>query len=508
MLFMLRQCPPLKNMPWLSLSGLLFGTWMYVPCCTDHNAAGDISSVVSHIGDTYRWPDRFAELKRDIQPNAELLRNAWTRLHVALDFELVEIRQRQQHVVPVVQFSELQKHGGHFPPEVAASIRKRGVVVVRNVVDGGTARAWKQQVEAYAFKNPSHVGFPRDTPQVLELYWSRPQLHARQHPHMHATMLALNQLYKSSTSRDQRVSWDHVFTYGERLRVRQPGDESFVLQPHTDGGSIERWEDPNYRVAYSKILQGRWEEYDPWQGGDERAVVNMTMHSSAVRNGLATVFRAFQGWLAISAIGPVPEAGTLRVLPLLREATAHLVLRPFLADVAAADFCGAVPGMAHDVTEKWHARILQGMVTIPDMQPGDTVWWHPDVVHAVEGRHSGKEDSSVFYIPSLPLTLSNAEYVRRQRELFQEGRTPPDFPPNDSEVNFTDRGTEADLTALGRRLLGFEALSSRPGLEESGRTGDSCDATGAICAGNEKASPAEDLVAHCNAVLGFGDRKL
>jgi hypothetical protein len=50
----------------------------------------------------------------------------------------------------------------------------------------------------------------------------------------------------------------------------------------------------------------------------------------------------------------------------------------------------------------------------------------------------------------------NAEYVKRQRDHFKKGRTPPDFPPNDSEVGFVDRGTEEDLTALGRRMLGLD----------------------------------------------------
>jgi len=31
---------------------------------------------------------------------------------------------------------------------------------------------------------------------------------------------------------------------------------------------------------------------------------------------------------------------------------------------------------------------------------GDTVWWHPDLVHAVEKKHSGHQNSSVFYIPA------------------------------------------------------------------------------------------------------------
>jgi hypothetical protein len=102
------------------------------------------------------------------------------------------------------------------------------------------------------------------------------------------------------------------------------------------------------------------------------------------------------------------------------------------------------------------------------------VWWHGDLVHAVEPVHKGKEDSSVFYIPVLPATERNAQYVKRQRQRFQQGRTPPDFPPNDSEVHFIDRGTEADLSPLGRQMLGLAPLA-----------------------------PGSAAAAKCNRVLGF-----
>ena len=156
--------------------------------------------------------------------------------------------------------------------------------------------------------------------------------------------------------------------------------------------------------------------------------------------------------MAVSSISS-PDSGTLRVLPLLKEATAQMMLRPFLDDVPREDFCGAVPGMAHDVTRRWHERLADAVISIPPMAPGDTVWWHADVVHAVESQHTGVEDSSVFYIPSFPATKRNVEYVRKQREHFRDGRTPPDFPPNDSECAFLGRATEADLSALGRRML-------------------------------------------------------
>ena len=85
---------------------------------------------------------------------------------------------------------------------------------------------------------------------------------------------------------------------------------------------------------------------------------------------------------------------------------------------------------------------------------------NPDLVHAVESVNHGREDSSVFYIPGLPGCRRNFEYVRRQRERFEAGRTPPDFPSNDSECGFVGRGGVLDLSELGREMMGFDEAST------------------------------------------------
>lgn len=435
--------------------------------------AGDISSVVAALGDTFEWPAEFAELKQRLRPDPKLLQESWQRLDAALERELAELKALGQAAIPVVSFADIQAQGG-LPKDVEAQVRKRGVVIVRNVVEPQQARDWKTGVQDYAKANPDHIGFPKDDPQVLELYWSKPQVEARQHENMHKTMLALNRLWQGG---GEHVSFDHVFAYGERLRIRKPG-EGFFLHPHTDGGSIERFEDEYYQKVYEDLWKGQWESYDPWGLSDDRAMANVAMYQQEKANGYCSVFRAFQGWMAVSSIG-AENAGTLKVLPLLKEATAHIMLRPFLGDVPAADFCGAVPGMAHDVTRKWHQRLHDNLIPIPAMQPGDTVWWHADIVHAVEHLHNGTEDSSVFYIPSFPATRHNMDYVRRQRDHFRQGKTPPDFPPNDSERHFVGRATEADLTPLGRRMLGLEPLSVP------------------VSASTSK------LIHDCNAILGF-----
>lgn len=80
------------------------------------------------------------------------------------------------------------------------------------------------------------------------------------------TQAALLSIYTAPPQSE--VSLVTPLVYSDRLRIRNPGDAKFALGPHMDGGSIERWEDLNYRMVFDKILTGRWEEFDAWEMGE------------------------------------------------------------------------------------------------------------------------------------------------------------------------------------------------------------------------------------------------
>ena len=121
------------------------------------------------------------------------------------------------------------------------------------------------------------------------------------------------------------------------------------------------------------------------------------------------------------------------------------------------------------------------MVSVPKVSPGDMVFWHCDVVHSVEQEHTGKEDSAgsfqfiyclqksralstndneprpaVMYIPAVPVTPQNLEYVKRQKDTFLKGVTAPDFPKTAGEGTFVGVGKEGDIVGeTARRAMGL-----------------------------------------------------
>ena len=48
-------------------------------------------------------------------------------------------------------------------------------------------------------------------------------------------------------------------------------------------------------------------------------------------------------------------------------------------------------------------------------------------------------------------------FLRKQRDAFESGRSSPDFVAEDYEVDFVGRFLPSDLTPLGRRQMGYDS---------------------------------------------------
>lgn len=253
------------------------------------------------------------------------------------------------------------------------------------------------------------LGFPQNDPQVWELYWSSPQLHARTNPNFMKVQKALMQATWSLSDPSSLISISQPLSYADRLRIRQPGDAAFALGPHMDGGSVERWMREGYGRGgvYDAVFEGDWDtRYDPWDGSTRVRAV------SDLYNGLGacSVFRMFQGWMSMSSVGP--REGTVLFNPLLRLATAYTLLRPFFRPRRAVDLevarGGSAERLAFLAPENWeftageqmtseipgatpgygmefpklamhpHLELDRTMVHAPRVNPGDFVVWHCD----------------------------------------------------------------------------------------------------------------------------------
>ena len=448
---------------------------------------GDISDAFASLSGMEFKPldPRFADVKaRLVAGNEEALHASWNRLLASLRDEIPLIRKQGSSIIPEIDYKNVDKAS----PEFRAEHRKRGVAVIRNVVDDEEVLSWKQELRDYIMANPHTKAFPPENPQVYELYWSPAQIKARSNPNLIRAQRFLMEFWHSKDS-NALISSSHPTAYADRLRMRLPGDARFALGPHVDGGSCERWEPEGYGKGevYESIWKGNWEQYDPWESSC-RLPVTSDLYQGV---GACSMFRMFQGWMAMSSTGPYE--GTLLVNPLLSRATAYFLLRPFFTPKIAADetttesypetylapenwsldlsasnswLQGATPGHGQELRHHLHPHLdlPSTMVHMPRVQPGDYVSWHCDTIHAVDSVHAGSQDSSVLYIPSCPLTVQNAEYLARQRARFLEGTPSPDFGGGKGESQHLGRPGVEDVASVdpndGMRAFGFKAWNS------------------------------------------------
>jgi hypothetical protein len=139
-----------------------------------------------------------------------------------------------------------------------------------------------------------------------------------------------------------------------------------------------------------------------------------------------------------------------------------VLLRPLQDDVPEESLCGSQPARALSISPEWHALLFPALNSIPLVEPGDTVWWHPDVVHAVQDRHQGQGYSNVMYIGTAPYCAKNTAYLNRQGQAFLKGESAPDFAAENYEVTYKGRATINDLTDLGKRQMGESVWIPRP----------------------------------------------
>jgi hypothetical protein len=400
--------------------------------------------------------DQIVAFKRKIAPNREALGRAYADVKgqiIRAVEEIVSNAAAGRPVVPEVEYQDIRQ--GKVSEEVRRAIRSSGCAVIRGVFPASLASDWFAEVSDYLEINRYEErevekrgldkyfsALKAGKPQIFNVYWSRPQVMARQDARLAEARAFLDRLWRYEGA----FNPDLQCTYADRLRRRHPGDKTLGLSPHMDAGTVERWIDPGYQKVYENIFAGDWRGYDPFDA--KHRLKTQEIPSPAV----CSMFRTYQGWTALTRQGP--RDGTLRLIP-IAAGISYVLLRALQDDVEEDDLCGAAPGRALGVSPAWHPDLIAGLVSIPEVVPGDTVFWHTDICHAVADEHEGREYASVIYIGSAPDCPKNRAYLPKQQKAFLEGRSAPDFAAMDFEVDFKGRATLGDLTDLGRAQMGF-----------------------------------------------------
>ncbi len=400
------------------------------------------------------------QAKKELRAALPNYREVFAEVEAAISAQAKQIaaqRARGEAVIPELRFADIAAR--RVSAEQIALVKARGACVIRNVFPRELAQSWDEEIARYVERNrldqrlenraeDKYFGqLASSKPQIYGVYWSKPQVLARESESLTAVRVFLNRLWRNESEGRMHFDPEQVPVYADRLRRRPPGSASLGLSAHCDGGSVERWIESNFRQVYRHVFSGRWRDYDAFDAAFRPDVQEIA--SPAV----CSMFRTFQGWVALTPQGP--GDGTLQLVP-IANSMVYILLRALQDDVADDDLCGAMPGRALSIKPEFHAPLFEALSSIPKMEAGDTVFWHSDVIHAVEDAHNGTGYSNVMYIASAPACAKNDAYLKRQLPSFLKGESPPDFPADHFETDFAGRATPDDLSALGRAQLGFD----------------------------------------------------
>ncbi len=400
-----------------------------------------------------------AALRRRIEASGRAVADVISEIEEFLDAEVADIataKARGEEVWPVIDYVDIEN--GTVTAETLAQLKRRGCAVIRGHFDRRQAERWDADIVDYVDSNRflDQYSGPADDffgdlemskPEIYPIYWSSAQMEARQHPRMAKAQAFLNSRWTHDSEGRTWFDPDHDSLYPDRIRRRPPGADSGGLGTHLDPGTLDLWMTEGYQQHFRHLFSGDFASYDPWDAAyrtDAAQYPGSTMCSA---------FRTFQGWTALSEMSN--DQGVLHTVP-IPKAMAYLMLRPLLDDVAEDSMCGVKPNRTFPATRKWHSILMEAVSPIPSVQPGDSVWWHCDLIHSVAPVKNQQGWGNVMYIPAAPWCAKNEQYAESVREAFLTGHSPADFPEENYEADWPNRFTEADLNEIGRRGLNLE----------------------------------------------------
>jgi hypothetical protein len=320
---------------------------------------------------------------------ADALRTSWIKTCHALSEVTSRLSTLGNASIPILSYDEILSATN---PETLERMKATGCFVIRGVIPKAEAVQHFEELQSFIAANKDTItGWPAKSVAIYHLYSSPTQLKIKTSPRHLKIQRLLNTLWTdSSCSAAEQTAQCEPILYPDALRIRQPGQEFLALGPHIDGGSLARWADVEYRSTYDAILSGSPEKYNAYNMA-HRKNANPAMFPSGAQS---SVLRTFQGWTALTPCKP--GAGGLMLVPDIKVVTAYMMLRPFFVKPEEGgwinpDFwkvdeeTGWFPG-----TYEWDSQLLSPeshphlyledtLVSIPEMEPGDTVWWHADV---------------------------------------------------------------------------------------------------------------------------------
>ena len=159
--------------------------------------------------------------------------------------EIVTERESGHDVIPIVQYTDVASK--NVPAELTAKIKARGACVVRQTFSQEQATAWDDEIAAYVESNNLDAKLANRAedkyfgtlaaakPQIYGIYWSRPQVQARQSESLTNVRVFLNNLWQAESDGIRHIKPNESPAYADRIRRRSPGSNGLSIRRYCRG---------------------------------------------------------------------------------------------------------------------------------------------------------------------------------------------------------------------------------------------------------------------------------
>ena len=133
--------------------------------------------------DTEYISNEYADIKQQIGIDKNEADIFFNKIKRQLKKQIEKVKERSNEIIPETTFQRIINNNGHLSESNIRKVQKRGILIVRNTIPQKETLNMMSDILDYMDKNYMYQA-NNFSHTAHEVFWSKPQMEARQHPNM------------------------------------------------------------------------------------------------------------------------------------------------------------------------------------------------------------------------------------------------------------------------------------------------------------------------------------
>ena len=148
-----------------------------------HFESGSMHTPFISNEDTEYISNEYADIKQQIGIDKNEADIFFNKIKRQLKKQIEKVKERSNEIIPETTFRRLINNNGHLSESNIRKVQKRGILIVRNTIPQKETLNMMSDILDYMDKNYMYQA-NNFSHTAHEVFWSKPQMEARQHPNM------------------------------------------------------------------------------------------------------------------------------------------------------------------------------------------------------------------------------------------------------------------------------------------------------------------------------------